>query len=90
MEVSIIAAMKHSEVSTSGEQGGHVQRAHVTDADPPDRFGSNNDHIYRHGSGRKNEERKRMYRRQICRSKKQISWGDEKLYATRREVSTIP
>jgi hypothetical protein len=55
MEVSTIAAMKHSEVSASCEQGGHVQRAHVTDADPPDRFGSNNDHIDRHVSGRKKE-----------------------------------
>jgi hypothetical protein len=36
MEDSVIAAMKHSELSASGEQGGHVQRAHVIDADSPD------------------------------------------------------
>jgi hypothetical protein len=55
MEVSVIAAIKHSEISASGEQGGHVQRAHVTDADSPDRCGSKNDHIYRHVGGRKKE-----------------------------------
>jgi hypothetical protein len=52
VDVSAIAAMKHSEISASDEQGGHFQRARVTDANPPDRCGSKSVPLIQGGTGK--------------------------------------